>query len=95
MSEFCEQVDKTTDVDRQEDYGNALKRMEAAKEICLALSRIAGREYAQSQYHILTMLAEKLTRAAVNPNKTDTWIDIAGYAKFGYQAAKKHATETH
>lgn len=87
--DFFQQVGIITDVDRQADYGDGLKRLAVAGCIVESLEMLMPSNIPYAHRHAITMLAEKLTRAACNSDKADTWIDIAGYARFGYRAIKK------
>ena len=87
--EFFAQVDQIVNGDRQADYGDGLERMRVAGAINDLLFEIIPSGVSTQQMHIMTMLCEKLTRAACNPHKQDTWLDIAGYARFGYQACSE------
>lgn len=87
--DFFQQVQFVTDVGRQADYGDGLKRLAVVGLIVETLNTLMPSDIAPNQSHIITMLVEKLTRAACNPDKADTWIDIAGYARFGYEASRQ------
>lgn len=87
--DFYQQVKIITDFDRQKDYGDGVKRLAATGIIVEILNTQMSEDISPCQSHIITMLVEKLTRAACNPDKADTWIDIAGYARFGYEASRQ------
>jgi hypothetical protein len=87
--DFFQQVAKIVDIDRQSDYGDGLKRTAVAGSIVESLEMLMPADIGYAQAHLITMLAEKLTRAACNPDKADTWLDIAGYARFGHRAIGK------
>jgi hypothetical protein len=87
--DFFQQVAEIVCIKREADYGDGLKRLAVAGCIVESLEMLMPPEIQYAHRHLITMLAEKLTRAACNPDKADTWIDIAGYARFGYRAARK------
>ena len=65
--------------DRLDDYGDA----QASHERIAALwSAFLGVEIAPWQVDVL-MILMKCSRLATSPDKTDTWVDIAGYAALG------------
>jgi hypothetical protein len=90
MSSFFEQCERISCVDRQTEYGDPLPRLDAAGLIGELLRQLMPYNIRPEHAHGIMMLTEKLTRGAVNPNKADTWIDIACYAKFMYDATLKH-----
>ena len=65
--------------DRQDDYGDA----RASHERIAALwSAFLGVEILPWQVDVL-MILMKCSRLATSPDKTDSWVDIAGYAALG------------
>jgi hypothetical protein len=87
--DFFHQVGDIVGIQREADYGDGLKRIAVAGCIVESLEMLMPADIGYAQAHLITMLAEKLTRAACNPDKADTWIDIAGYARFGYRARRQ------
>ena len=91
MNTFWQQCEQISGVDRQAEYGDAAVRLEAAGKIDEILSWLTPNKFTREQGHCMCMIVEKLTRGAVNPNKTDTWLDIACYAKFMHDAATRNS----
>ena len=82
MITFWQQCEQISGVDRQAEYGDAAVRLEAAGKIDEILTMLRSKQITREQRHCIYMIVEKLTRGAVNPDKPDTWLDLACYAKF-------------
>ena len=65
--------------DRQDDYGDARVSHE---RIAALWSAFLGITVEPWQVDVL-MILMKCSRLATSPDKTDSWVDIAGYAALG------------
>ena len=77
--ELLEQAAVTVAGDRQDDYGDARVSHE---RIAALWSAFLGVEILPWQVDVL-MILMKCSRLATSPDKTDSWVDIAGYAALG------------
>jgi hypothetical protein len=70
---------------RASDYGTFADNARLAQALKRAMAEHAedhGRTFTDDQWEALEMIATKMSRIVNgNPNKPDTWDDIAGYAK--------------
>ena len=89
MNNFWQQCEQISGVDRQAEYGDARIRLATAGKIDEMLGTLRVKEITREQRHCMNMIIEKLTRGAVNPNKPDTWLDLASYGKFMIDAATR------
>ena len=92
MNNFWQQCEQISGVDRQAEYGDAAIRISAAGQIDKLLRSLHTRIISGEQLHCMSMIVEKLTRGAVNPDKPDTWLDLACYAKFMHDAATRNSS---
>jgi len=80
---FKTDVDKTLDA-RAENYGkfkDGAALMQSIKRTMAAHAAIHGKTFADDQWEALEMIVHKIGRIVNgNPNVTDHWVDIAGYA---------------
>lgn len=66
--------------ERGNDYGDFELMAKASGELRQVMAS-SGCEYSAAQQEAINMICHKLARLIFgNPNKQDTWLDIAGYA---------------
>ena len=87
---FADRDARTTGIDnildtRASDYGTFGDNARLAQALKRAMAEHAedhGRTFTDDQWEALEMIATKMSRIVNgNPNKADSWDDIAGYAK--------------
>ena len=80
---FGDYVDKTLDT-RAQSYGkfkDGAALMQAIKRTMAAHAATHGKTFADDQWEALEMIVHKIGRIVNgNPDVTDHWVDIAGYA---------------
>jgi len=72
--------------DRMPMYGDPTVRMRAVDDIVRVLRDLSGtkkNKEVPGVGHVTAMLADKLTRVALNPMIEDHWDDIIGYGSIG------------
>jgi hypothetical protein len=76
-------VDETLD-DRAQDYGkfkDGAALMQGIKRLLADHARAHDKTFADDQWEALEMIVHKIARIVNgNPDKVDSWVDIAGYA---------------
>lgn len=66
--------------DRGSDYGDFEAMAKVAQDLKLTM-KSSGCEFVPAQQEAIDMLCTKMSRLVMgDPNKQDTWQDIAGYA---------------
>jgi hypothetical protein len=77
-------VDETLD-ERAQDYGkfrDGAALMQGIKRLLADHARAHNKTFADDQWEALEMIVHKMARIVNgNPDKVDSWTDIAGYAK--------------
>ena len=77
-------VDETLD-NRAQDYGkfkDGAELMQGIKRLLADHALRHNKTFADDQWEALEMIVHKMARIVNgNPDKVDTWVDIAGYAK--------------
>jgi hypothetical protein len=76
-------VDETLDA-RAQDYGtfkDGAALMQGIKRLLADHARVHDKTFADDQWEALEMIVHKMARIVNgNPDKVDSWVDIAGYA---------------
>ena len=76
-------IDETLD-ERAQDYGkfkDGAALMQALKRTLADHARIHNKTFSDDQWEALEMIVHKIGRIVNgNPDKVDSWVDIAGYA---------------
>ena len=76
-------VDETLD-ERAQDYGkfkDGAALMQGIKRLISEHARVHDKTFADDQWEALEMIVHKIGRIVNgNPDKVDSWVDIAGYA---------------
>jgi hypothetical protein len=76
-------VDETLDA-RAQDYGtfkDGAALMQGIKRLISEHARVHDKTFADDQWEALEMIVHKIGRIVNgNPDKVDSWVDIAGYA---------------
>lgn len=73
---------------RGKEYGDSVGQFQVAQHLKGVMRAGSWRNMNDSQREAIEMICMKLSRlVAGNPNKQDTWDDIAGYAKLGNKEA--------
>lgn len=76
-------VDETLD-NRAQDYGkfkDGAELMQGIKRLLADHARVHDKTFADDQWEALEMIVHKIARIVNgNPDKVDSWVDIAGYA---------------
>jgi hypothetical protein len=76
-------IDQTLD-ERAQDYGkfkDGAALMQAMKRTLADHARMHNKTFADDQWEALEMIVHKIGRIVNgNPDKVDSWVDIAGYA---------------
>jgi hypothetical protein len=76
-------VDETLD-ERAQDYGtfrDGAALMQGIKRLLADHARAHNKTFADDQWEALEMIVHKMARIVNgNPDKVDSWVDIAGYA---------------
>jgi hypothetical protein len=76
-------VDETLD-ERAQDYGkfkDGAALMQGIKRLISEHARVHDKTFADDQWEALEMIVHKIARIVNgNPDKVDSWVDIAGYA---------------
>jgi hypothetical protein len=76
-------VDETLDA-RAQDYGtfrDGAAMMQGIKRLLAEHARVHDKTFADDQWEALEMIVHKIGRIVNgNPDKVDSWVDIAGYA---------------
>lgn len=88
-SAILEEADEAINGDRNSAYGDPSQDFERTASMWTAMGLRFGPEHAEVERHhvAMAMVALKLSRLAWNPSKRDSWVDIAGYAGCGAEAA--------
>ena len=77
-------IDETLD-ERAQDYGkfkDGAALMQGIKRLLADHARVHNKTFADDQWEALEMIVHKMARIVNgNPDKVDSWTDIAGYAK--------------
>ena len=77
-------IDETLD-ERAQDYGkfkDGAALMQGIKRLLADHARMHNKTFADDQWEALEMIVHKMARIVNgNPDKVDSWTDIAGYAK--------------
>jgi hypothetical protein len=81
--------------DRNNSYGPPHQDFQRTADALTALGFRAPDEGPISAHHVaMMMIILKSSRLTWNPLKMDSWIDIAGYAACGFEAAALTVTAT-
>jgi hypothetical protein len=76
-------IDETLD-ERAQDYGkfkDGAALMQGIKRLLADHARVHDKTFADDQWEALEMIVHKIARIVNgNPDKVDSWVDIAGYA---------------
>jgi hypothetical protein len=76
-------IDETLD-ERAQDYGkfkDGAALMQGIKRLLADHARAHNKTFADDQWEALEMIVHKMARIVNgNPDKVDSWVDIAGYA---------------
>jgi hypothetical protein len=76
-------IDETLD-ERAQDYGkfkDGAALMQGIKRLLADHARVHDKTFADDQWEALEMIVHKMARIVNgNPDKVDSWVDIAGYA---------------
>jgi hypothetical protein len=87
---YADELETGTDVDetldnRAQDYGkfkDGAELMQGIKRLLADHARAHNKTFADDQWEALEMIVHKMARIVNgNPDKVDSWTDIAGYAK--------------
>lgn len=77
--ELLRKAAETVSGDRQDDYGDAAESFQRIAALWTALLGVPILPWQVAQM----MAALKLSRLCTSPGKTDSWVDLAGYAAHG------------
>ncbi len=79
-----EVAEQLTSKDRREQWGDPKKSLKLIAQIWSSVLDIQ----VEPEQVALCMIGLKLARAGINPHEMDSWVDIAGYARIGWEALK-------
>lgn len=95
--DMLDEAKRLIDGDRNNQYGPPTQDFERTAELLTSLGfahvDANGNVRGLSAWHIaLIMMTLKLSRISWQPEKRDSWIDVAGYSGCGYECVETNGT---